>query len=166
MVDTTLSILCKSSNGHCTKHIQMHSHLILWSSAMFYQHVLQSYTGSDKKSMMWICICICVCICILRKMGLNNATGLKLLLSGLGKLRRRRLDYKLLNEFIHCIYHSQWIHYEKSHWIKQRVKHGVEILFFSRVLHRTQVHFYLYLNLHLYLDCDVVLLHTNDICIL
>ena len=86
MVDTTLSILCKSSNGHCTKHIQMHSHLILWSSAMFYQYVLQSYTGSDKKSMMWICICICVCICILRKMGLNNATGLKLLLSGLGKV--------------------------------------------------------------------------------
>ena len=37
--------------------------------------------------------------------------------------------------------------------------------FFSRVLHRTQVHFYLYLNLHLYLDCDAVLLHTNDICI-
>ena len=36
--------------------------------------------------------------------------------------------------------------------------------FFSRVLHRTQVHFYL--NFHLYLDCDAVLLHTNDICIL
>ena len=65
------------------------------------------------------------------RMGVNNAR-LKTVALGIRKTsstRPARLDYKLLNEFIHCIYHSQWIHYEKSHWIKQRVKHGVEMFF-------------------------------------
>ena len=111
VVDTTLSILCKSSNnGHCTDpkcNLQSRPQTIL-ECTLFFSTLPNTITNLFSMLKVLSFVFVCIHSSGSRMMGVNNAR-IKTVALGIRKTSSTRacgLDYKLLNEFIHCIYHS------------------------------------------------------------